>query len=44
MSFQFGTNWAGFAKAVGPVIGATIGMEVMFALFLEAAFLGITLF
>src|SRR5436305_13395196 len=34
MSFQFGTNWAGFSKAVGPVIGPIIGMEVVFAFFL----------
>jgi hypothetical protein len=31
MEFQFGTNWAGFAKYAGGVIGQTLAMEGMFA-------------
>jgi cytochrome d ubiquinol oxidase subunit I len=44
MEFQFGTNWAGFAKAAGGVIGQTLGMEGMFSFFLESTFLGLFLF
>jgi cytochrome d ubiquinol oxidase subunit I len=44
MEFQFGTNWAGFAKAAGGVIGQTLAMEGMFSFFLESTFLGLFLF
>ena len=40
MEFQFGTNWAGFSRYAGGVIGQTLGMEGMFAFFLESAFIG----
>src|ERR1041385_6733243 len=40
MEFQFGTNWAGFTKYAGGVIGQTLAMEGMFAFFLESAFIG----
>jgi cytochrome bd ubiquinol oxidase subunit I len=40
MEFQFGTNWAGFSKYSGGVIGQTLAMEGMFAFFLESAFIG----
>jgi cytochrome d ubiquinol oxidase subunit I len=40
MEFQFGTNWADFSKYAGGVIGQTLGMEGMFAFFLESAFVG----
>ena len=40
MEFQFGTNWAGFSKFAGGVIGQTLAMEGMFAFFLESAFIG----
>src|SRR6476469_5297462 len=40
MEFQFGTNWAGFSKYGGGVIGQTLAMEGMFAFFLESAFIG----
>jgi cytochrome d ubiquinol oxidase subunit I len=40
MEFQFGTNWAGFSKYAGGVIGQTLAMEAMFAFFLESAFIG----
>jgi cytochrome d ubiquinol oxidase subunit I len=41
MEFQFGTNWAGFSRYAGGVIGQTLAMEGMFAFFLESAFIGI---
>jgi cytochrome d ubiquinol oxidase subunit I len=44
MEFQFGTNWARFSRYAGGVIGQTLGMETMFAFFLESAFLGLFLF
>jgi len=44
MSYQFGTNWAGFADKVGPVIGPLMAYEVLTAFFLEAGFLGVMLF
>jgi cytochrome d ubiquinol oxidase subunit I len=40
MEFQFGTNWAEFTRYSGSVIGQTLGMEGMFAFFLESAFIG----
>ncbi|HTT17767.1 MAG TPA: cytochrome ubiquinol oxidase subunit I [Candidatus Sulfotelmatobacter sp.] len=40
MEFQFGTNWAGFSRYAGGVIGQTLAMEGMFAFFLESAFIG----
>src|SRR3989442_1602319 len=44
MEFQFGTNWARFARAAGGVIGQTLAMEGVFSFFLEASFLGALLF
>lgn len=44
MSYQFGTNWAGYAEFTGNVLGPVIAYEVITAFFLEAAFLGIMLF
>ena len=44
LSFEFGTNFAGFAQKAGPVIGPLIGLEVLTAFFLEAGFLGIMLY
>lgn len=41
LEFQFGTNWAQFSTKTGGVIGQTLGMEGMFAFFLESSFLGI---
>jgi len=43
MEFQFGTNWARFSEQTGEVIGQTLGMEGMFAFFLESSFLSILL-
>ncbi len=44
MSYQFGTNWSGYADFGGNVLGPLIGYEVVTAFFLEASFLGIMLF
>jgi cytochrome d ubiquinol oxidase subunit I len=44
LSYQIGTNWAGFAQKAGPVIGPLMGYEVLTAFFLEAGFLGVMLF
>ncbi len=41
MEFQFGTNWGGFSKYAGGVIGQTLAMEGMFAFFLESALIGV---
>ena len=41
MEFQFGTNWAAFSRAAGAVIGHTLGMEGLFAFFLESSFLAL---
>lgn len=44
MSFQFGTNWAGFSSAAGNVVGPLLNYEVLTAFFMEATFLGVMLF
>jgi cytochrome d ubiquinol oxidase subunit I len=44
MEFQFGTNWARFSTIAGPVIGQTLGMESMFAFFLESSFLALLVY
>jgi cytochrome d ubiquinol oxidase subunit I len=44
MEFQFGTNWGGFSKYAGGVVGQTLAMEGMFAFFLESAFIGALLY
>ncbi len=41
MEFQFGTNWAGFSRYAGNVVGHTLAMEGMFAFFLESSFLAV---
>ena len=44
MEFQLGTNWSQFSRFAGGVIGQTLGMEGVFAFFLESAFLGLFLY
>jgi len=44
LEFQFGTNWAHFARLTGGVIGQPLVMEGVFSFFLESAFLGLFLF
>ena len=41
MVFQFGTNWADYARYVGDIFGAPLAAEAIIAFFLEATFLGI---
>jgi cytochrome d ubiquinol oxidase subunit I len=44
MEFQFGTNWARFSRYAGSVVGQTLGMESVFAFFLESSFLSLLVF
>ena len=44
MSYEIGTNWAGFSKAVGNVLGPLFMYEAAIAFFLESGFVGIMLF
>jgi cytochrome bd ubiquinol oxidase subunit I len=44
MSYEIGTNWAGFSKAVGNVLGPLFMYEAATAFFLESGFVGIMLF
>ena len=44
MEFQLGTNWSGFSRMVGPVLGELFTYEVLTAFFIEAGFLGVMLF
>lgn len=44
MEFQLGTNWAGFSKQVGSVLGPLFIYEVLSAFFIEAGFIGILVF
>ena len=44
MEFQFGTNWARFAKAAGGIVGQTLAMEGVLSFFLESTFLGLLVF
>ncbi len=44
MEFQFGTNWADYARCVGDIFGSPLAAEGIFAFFLESGFLAILLF
>lgn len=44
MAFQMGTNWSGFSRTVGPVLGVLFTLESLTAFFVEATFLGLMLF
>jgi len=44
MSYEIGTNWAGFSRAVGNVLGPLFMYEAAMAFFLESGFVGIMLF
>jgi cytochrome bd ubiquinol oxidase subunit I len=44
MEFQFGTNWASFARRSGAIVGQPLSMESVFAFFLESVFLGVLLY
>jgi len=42
--FQFGTNWATYARFVGDVFGSPLAIEGIYAFFLESGFLALLLF
>jgi cytochrome d ubiquinol oxidase subunit I len=44
LSYEIGTNWAGFSRSVSNVLGPLFMYEVLTAFFLEAGFIGIMLF
>ena len=44
LSYQIGTNWSGFSRAVSNVLGPFFMYEVLTAFFLEAGFIGIVIF
>jgi cytochrome d ubiquinol oxidase subunit I len=44
MQFQFGTNWARYARFVGDIFGSPLAIEGIYAFFLEAGFLALLLF
>jgi cytochrome d ubiquinol oxidase subunit I len=44
MEFQFGTNWAGYARHVGDIFGSALAAEGIFAFFLESGFLAVLVF
>lgn len=44
MSYEIGTNWAGFSKSVSNVIGPFFMYEAATAFFLESGFVGIMLY
>src|SRR5579864_2355541 len=44
MEFQFGTNWATYARFVGDVFGSALAAEGIFAFFLESGFLSVLVF
>lgn len=44
MEFQFGTNWAQYARFVGDIFGAPLAAEAILSFFLESTFLGLYLF
>ena len=44
MEFEFGTNWAAYARFVGDIFGAPLAAEGVISFFLESTFLGMLLF
>ena len=44
LEFQFGMNWAEYAKYVGDVFGAPLAIEATTAFFLESVFIGVWIF
>jgi cytochrome bd ubiquinol oxidase subunit I len=44
LEYELGTNFAGYIRATGNVLGPLLGYEVLSAFFLEAGFLGIMIF
>ena len=44
MEFQFGMNWSYYSHYVGDIFGAPLAIEGLMAFFLEATFVGLSLF
>jgi cytochrome d ubiquinol oxidase subunit I len=44
LEFQFGTNWARYARFVGDIFGGPLAIEGVYAFFLESGFLALLLF
>jgi cytochrome bd-type quinol oxidase subunit 1 len=44
MEFQFGTNWARYARFVGDIFGSPLAIEGIYAFFLESGLLALLLF
>src|SRR5260370_29053924 len=44
LSYEIGTNWAGYSRSVANVLGPLFMYEALTAFFLEAGFIGIVLF
>ena len=44
LEFQFGTNWASYARFVGDIFGSPLAIEGIYAFFLESGFLALLLF
>jgi cytochrome bd ubiquinol oxidase subunit I len=44
MEFQFGTNWARYARFVGDIFDIPLAIEGIYAFFLESGFLALLLF
>ncbi len=44
LEFEFGTNWATYARFVGDIFGSPLAAEGVFAFFLESTFLGVLIF
>jgi len=44
LEFQFGMNWAEYAKYVGDIFGAPLAIEALAAFFLESTFIGVWVF
>ena len=44
LEFQFGMNWAEYAKFVGDIFGAPLAIEATVAFFVESTFIGVWMF
>jgi cytochrome bd ubiquinol oxidase subunit I len=44
LEFQFGTNWAHYARFVGDIFGSPLAIEGIYAFFMESGFLALLLF
>jgi cytochrome d ubiquinol oxidase subunit I len=44
MEFQFGTNWAHYARFVGDIFGSPLAIEGIYAFFMESGFLALLFF